>query len=413
MVAMRSWVRRTLGRRTDGGPAPLPEGRTTNSGPGGDQVAVEPGAGQAALEPGAVTSPSASAAPGGPAATGGSAGAPPVAAPAKAVPAPTPATVATPTAGAPAVVAASAAVAPATPAASAFAPLREDLPRVGFVGAGRAGTALAVALRRAGWPVTAIASRDQARRDRFVRLVPGARPFADAGAIIDEVDLVVLAVPDDAIAAVASSLRLYSGQAIIHLSGLLPASVLAPAQAAGTEAGSFHPLVAFADLDAALAAMPGARVAIEGDEALLPLLRDLADAAGMQPITVSAAGKAAHHAAAVLAAGGLVALLDAIVELAATAGVDADAALDAYGPLARQSLRNAETLGVAAALTGPAVRGDAGTLAAHIDALRHRAPDVLPLYLAISVRAVEIAARRGELSPERTERLLALLASGA
>jgi predicted short-subunit dehydrogenase-like oxidoreductase (DUF2520 family) len=387
MVAMRSWMRRTLGRHTDGEPAPVPDGWRAASSPWGEGAAFEPRADRAPTGPATA----------GELATSGE----PAAAAVTAAPAPDVA----PASGV--------AAAPAPDVAPGFPPVREDLPRIGFVGAGRAGTALGVALRRAGWPVTAVASRDQSRRDRFAELVPGARPFADAGAIIDEVDLVVLSVPDDAIAAVAASMRLYSGQAIIHLSGLLPASVLAPAQAAGTEAGSFHPLVAFAELDAALAAMPGARVAIEGDEALLPLLRDLADALGMLPFTVGAAGKAAHHAAAVLAAAGVVALLDAVVELAASAGVEADAALDAYGGLARQGLRNAESLGVTAALTGPAVRGDAGTLAAHLDALHRLAPDVLPLYRAISVRAVHMAARRGELSPERTDELLALLASEA
>ena len=170
------------------------------------------------------------------------------------------------------------------PGSSAEPAPNPDLPRIGFVGAGRVGTALGVALRRAGWPVTAVASRDPGRRDRFVGLVPGAHGFAEGPAVLDEVDVVFVTVPDDAIAGVASQLRLYSGQAIVHTSGVLPASVLAPAMAAGTEAGSFHPLVAFADLDAALAALPGATVAIEGDEPLMPLLGDLAGALGARAV---------------------------------------------------------------------------------------------------------------------------------
>ena len=127
-----------------------------------------------------------------------------------------------------------------------------------FIGAGRVGTALGVAFaapagRSPRWPV---ATRDGARASsgRSQR----ARSFERPGEIVDEVDLIFLTVPDDAIARVAGQVRLYSGQAIVHTSGALPASVLEPARAAGTTTGSFHPLVAFADLVARLADLRGA-----------------------------------------------------------------------------------------------------------------------------------------------------------
>ncbi|MFL5769061.1 MAG: NAD(P)-binding domain-containing protein, partial [Chloroflexota bacterium] len=125
-------------------------------------------------------------------------------------------------------------------------------PVVGVVGAGAVGTALGVALSKAGWPVGAVASRDPRRRSRFGELVPGVRAFAEPNALVDDVELVLLAVPDDVVEPLARSLRLYAGQAIVHTSGLLGAEVLEPAMAAGTQAGAFHPLVAFADLDRAL-----------------------------------------------------------------------------------------------------------------------------------------------------------------
>src|SRR5262245_13203074 len=144
-------------------------------------------------------------------------------------------------------------------------------PRIGFVGAGAAGTALGVAASRAGWPVVAVASRDAARRDRFVSLVPGAKGLDSAPALAEEVDLLFLTVPDDAVASVAARLRLYAGQGVVHTSGALPASALDPARAAGTQAASFHPLVAFADIERSVAALRGATVALEGDEGLLSL----------------------------------------------------------------------------------------------------------------------------------------------
>lgn len=285
-------------------------------------------------------------------------------------------------------------------------------PTIGFVGAGPVGLTLGRAFSLAGWPVVAVASRDGARREAFRSAVPGARAFVEPAGVLDEAAIVFLTVPDDAVARVAAGLRLYSGQALVHTSGLLTSSVLAPAMAAGTLAASFHPLVAFADPDSALTALRGATVAIEGDEPLLAVLGELAEAIGAQPVRIAPEGKAAYHAAAVLAAGGFVALLDAIAELGAGAGLDEAGALAIYAPLIRQSLANAERLGIRAALTGPVVRGDAGTLHAHLAAMRALAPGARDLYVAAARREIDLAVGRGALASGAGEALGEILDAG-
>jgi predicted short-subunit dehydrogenase-like oxidoreductase (DUF2520 family) len=276
----------------------------------------------------------------------------------------------------------------------------DEPPVIGIVGAGAVGTALGVALRRAGWPVKAVASRDPARRERFTSLVEGSRAFAEPTALMDEVELIVVAVPDDAVARVAGELHMYSGQAMVHTSGALDASVLAPAMAAGTQVGSFHPLVAFADTERAVAALHGATVAIEGDDQLAALLARMAEAMGATAVRLAPGSKSAYHAAAVLAAGGFVALLDAIAELGRVAGLDEQGSLAIYGPLIEQTLGNARALGIRAALTGPITRGDRGTLEAHLATLRAHAPGVLDLYVAAAEREIALAEARGALTPE-------------
>ncbi|MEX2548254.1 MAG: DUF2520 domain-containing protein [Chloroflexota bacterium] len=282
-------------------------------------------------------------------------------------------------------------------------------PSIAFVGAGRVGNALAVAFVRAGWHVAAVASRDEQRRARFVQLVPGARAFAEPQAVLDEAELIFLTVPDDAIAEVAGTLHLYSGQALVHTSGALPASVLAPAMAAGTSAGGFHPLVAFAEHDQALLDLAGSTVAVEGDETLLPLLAELAESIGARPVTLPEGGKTAYHAAAMMAAGGLIGLLDAIASVAQVAGLDERTAVAVYAPLARQALANAERLGIDGALTGPLLRGDVGTLRGHLEALARHAPGAVPLYIEVARREVAIARRRGELAEDRAAEIERLL----
>ena len=284
-------------------------------------------------------------------------------------------------------------------------------PVIGIVGAGAVGTALGVALTRAGWPVHAVASRDAGRRERFRSLVGVTRAFADPEPILDEVELIILAVPDDAVASLAGSLRMYSGQAMIHTSGALGAEVLAPAMAAGTQIGAFHPLVAFADTERAVAALHGATVAIEGDDQLAAMLADMAEAIGATPVRLAPGSKAAYHAAAVLAAGGFIALLDAIAELGRVAGLDEAGSLAIYGPLIEGTLGNAKALGIRAALTGPMTRGDVGTLEAHLATLAAHAPGVLDLYVAAARREVDLAEARGALAPEASEKMRELLAA--
>jgi predicted short-subunit dehydrogenase-like oxidoreductase (DUF2520 family) len=282
-------------------------------------------------------------------------------------------------------------------------------PRIAFVGAGRVGSTLAVAFSTAGWPVTAVASRDPERRDRFRAQVPTAVAVEHPGEVVEAADLVFITVPDDAIPRVAGSLRLYGGQGIVHTSGALSAEVLAPALAAGSRAASFHPLVAFADPARALADLAGATIAIEGDPGLVALLGRLAQAIGAQPVQLPPGGKAAYHAAAVLAAGGFIGLLDAIAELGRGAGLDEAGALAIYGPLIRQSLANAATLGIAGALTGPLLRGDAGTVRGHLEAMDRLAPGAHELYVAAARREIDLALRRGELDDPRAVELRMIL----
>jgi predicted short-subunit dehydrogenase-like oxidoreductase (DUF2520 family) len=284
-----------------------------------------------------------------------------------------------------------------------------ETPVIGIVGAGAVGTALGVALSRAGWPVHAVASRDASRRERFRSLVDATRAFVDPEPLVEEVELIILAVPDDAVAPLARTLRMYSGQAMIHTSGALGADVLAPAMAAGTQVGSFHPLVAFADTERAVAALQGATIAIEADDQLAAMLAVMAEAIGATPVRLASGAKAAYHAAAVLAAGGFVALLDAIAELGRVAGLDEAGSLAIYGGLIEGTLGNARALGIAAALTGPITRGDVGTLRAHLETLRTQAPKAMPLYVAAAGREIDLATARGTLLPDAAEAMRRVL----
>jgi len=282
-------------------------------------------------------------------------------------------------------------------------------PRIGFVGAGRVSGALGAAFARAGWPVAAVATRSEANAARFRELVPNTHHAPTVASLADEVDLIFVTVPDDAIPDVAAQLRLYAGQAAVHTSGALDASALEPARAAGTQLGSFHPMVAFANQEAAVRSLPEATIAVEGDEELVALLARLATDIGAQPVRLPPTGKTAYHAAAVLAGGGVIGLLDGVAEVARGAGLDEAGALAIYVPLIRQALTNAESMGIGEALTGPFVRGDVGTVRNHLAAMSRLAPGALEMYRATARRELQLAVARGAIDEDQAAPLRALL----
>ncbi len=207
------------------------------------------------------------------------------------------------------------------------------------VGRGRLGSALAAAVGRLdGWTVRLEAGR-------------GASPDLDGA------DLVLLCVPDGAIAERASTLAVDADRVVGHCSGALGLDVLEP----HPRRTSLHPLVSVADAERGAAALRGAWAGLAGD----PIAAELAAALGMRGVAVPDERRAEYHAAAAIASNHLVALLGQVERVASGLGVP----LEAFAALARGSLENATSMGPTAALTGPVARGDWSTVRAHLAAL--------------------------------------------
>jgi predicted short-subunit dehydrogenase-like oxidoreductase (DUF2520 family) len=210
------------------------------------------------------------------------------------------------------------------------------------IGPGRAGRSLALALAQAGWRVGPVLGR----RD-------------DVAAAAAGVDLLVIATPDGSIAEVAASVESQpDGAVVAHLAGSLGLEVLAP----HARRGALHPLIALPTPEVgAERLVGGAWFAVAGDDLVREVVRDL----GGRALEVDDADRAAYHAAAVIASNHVVALLGQAERVAAAAGVP----LEAYLDLVRATVDNVAELGPAAALTGPAARGDWTTIERHLVAL--------------------------------------------
>lgn len=238
---------------------------------------------------------------------------------------------------------------------------------VGIVGAGRAGLGLGLALARVGHEV-----RLSARHARSVP-APLSLTVGELPGWLSEVDVVLLAVPDDAIAGVAAALAaaglVRSAQTVLHLSGALGRDVLAPLAPCGAALGSLHPLQSLSDPATAPQRLSGAVAAVEGDERAVVVATALARGLGMDPVPVAAAHKPTYHAAAVFAANFLVTLAATSQRLFTRAGLPPDDATRALAALMQGTLDNVRQGGPGAALTGPVARGDVATIRRHLAAL--------------------------------------------
>jgi len=239
---------------------------------------------------------------------------------------------------------------------------------VRVIGAGRAGRSFAKAIDDlVDWDVIDMRGRGVA--------------IDDAAA---DVDLVLIATPDTVVADVAAAIR--PGRAVVaHVAGSLGLDVLAPHD----RRAALHPLVSLPDAEIGAERLTGGWFAVAGD----PLVADLAAALGGRTFEIADDDRALYHAAAAVASNHLVALLGHAQRLGASVGVPADALM----ALALGSAENAVALGPAAALTGPAARGDEATLAAHRDAIGRRAPRELAAYEAMLAEARRLAAMEGDV----------------
>jgi predicted short-subunit dehydrogenase-like oxidoreductase (DUF2520 family) len=279
--------------------------------------------------------------------------------------------------------------------------------KLGFIGAGRVGSGLAMAFGRAGLAVVAVASRPESARALAGR-IPGASALP-AQDVIAAADIVFLTVPDDAIQGVAEALHWRPGVACVHCSGAGELDLLRKPAAEGAAIGGFHPLRMFARADEPVASLDGAAVAVAGAEPLAAELESLARAAGGRPLRLPAGSRALYHASANFVGAFVIALIQEAVELWGELGVAEPEALAALLPLARGTLANVGELGTAGGLGSAVARGDVGTVRRHLDVLAERAPASLALYRALALRTVPLGLAKGTLSPARAREIAALL----
>ena len=281
---------------------------------------------------------------------------------------------------------------------------------MGVIGAGRVGAVLAAGLRAAGHEIVAVAGESDASRERAAALLPGV-PLLKPTDVARAADVLLLTVPDDMLDNVATTLSgagvIRKGQVVVHTSGRHGLAVLTPAiavgcprdrDAPGDDVHRHRTSTCPACAAASSASPPG------------PAERELAERLvgdlGGLPMFVPEDKRTLYHAGLAHGANHLVTLVTQAMELLGAAGAEDPAAT--LRPLLNAALDNALAHGDAA-LTGPIVRGDVGTIRGHLAEIAATAPHTLPSYVAMARATLDRVVTDGRVLPIRANRIRQVL----
>ena len=283
--------------------------------------------------------------------------------------------------------------------------------KLGFIGAGRVGKALAVALHSQGYDVVSVASRTFTSAEALAELVPGCATYATFDEAASAADFVLITSTDDAIGPVVTTTAWRSGQGVAHCSGSASLDVLEGAARQGAEIGAFHPLQAFTTLENSVKSLPGSTFAIEGNDEMRAFLTEMATALGGNPIFLRSEDKALYHASVVMLGGVFMAFAGAVAGMWRQFDIEPNQALKALVPIAQGVCLTLGSDGVPDGLAGPYVRGDVSTVQKHVDAIGTFAPHMLQTYCHMALSGLDLCFEKGDVPQDRAEMIREILTS--
>jgi predicted short-subunit dehydrogenase-like oxidoreductase (DUF2520 family) len=280
---------------------------------------------------------------------------------------------------------------------------RKQKPEVSIIGAGRLGTALAVALAGCGYSIQSLVTRRAQSARRAANLLDAEVQVLTAKQLhsLRRADVFLITVPDDQIAGVAaelSSLKFPAARktTVLHTSGALSAEVLTPLRKKGWSTGSVHPLISVSDRGAAL---PAGFWSVEGDTAALRFAKAMVRDLGGKSFSIRSEDKPLYHAAAVMVSGNVVALFDVALEMLVRCGLTRKTAHEILLPLIASTVHSLETKDPVEALTGTFSRGDLETVKRHLQALKSsKLADALELYRLLGMRSLKLSKENPQIT---------------
>lgn len=280
--------------------------------------------------------------------------------------------------------------------------------RIGFIGAGRLGQALAWSLNKAGLKVAAVSSMLQDHARTLAQPIEGCQCMSPQ-ALVEVCDLIFITTPDSVIGPTCDSLSFQSGQAVVHCSGVTEVDVLGRALAQGASIGGFHPMQTFGDPLAALQSLPGCSITVEAQAELMAVLLQLVERLGCRANRLPAGMRGRYHAAAGYTSQFINALFDQAIRIWQTWGATEEEAMRALLPLAQGTLSSIQSAGVARGMPGPVSRGDLSSVDKHMRALSPMGEETLAFYRHLCTATVALALQARGIDDVRAQKFMDLL----
>ncbi len=281
--------------------------------------------------------------------------------------------------------------------------------RIGIVGAGALGGALAIALNKKGFAVTKIFSRSESSIKKLCSRIDGSSLSKSVQEVSDNTDIIFITTSDNAIQTSAESSSWQKGQIVIHCSGVSGLEVLDKAKSDGASIGSMHPLQPFSDMDLGSKNINNITFGIDGDKIALDIISKLVEILDAISIRIDPAFRALYHLSGVMAGNLLLGMASSIADIWQKIGLSREDGAKALIPMMIQSCKNIIELGIPQSMAGPYVRGDYDTVKMHLDSLQKSHPDILPMYVELAKISLKYADEKVGGAISQSKKILELL----
>jgi predicted short-subunit dehydrogenase-like oxidoreductase (DUF2520 family) len=271
--------------------------------------------------------------------------------------------------------------------------------RITIIGAGRVGQTLGRLASQSGYDIGEVVCRSHRSAKAAARFIAAGNPQSARRARLSPADIILIATPDDhikdAVKLITAAAQNFRRAVVLHVSGAVSSEILSPLVRLGFATGSCHPLQAFESPQSAVAKIQASYFCIEGAPRAVRAARQLVGRIGASHFEIATAMKSLYHAAAVMASGGVTALVSISIEMLSRCGLSDGEAARVLLPLVEGTIANVRAVGTARALTGPVRRGDAGTVERNMKALNETEQDWVDAYRLLSRRSIILAERAG------------------
>lgn len=292
---------------------------------------------------------------------------------------------------------------------------KNKLSPVVIIGAGRVGRALSQALYNKGLKIAAIISRSLESAERCAK-ASNCSIFSDQlFHLPDETESIFITTPDEVISSVSNKLaqtkNIIENKFIAHTSGSRTSENLEPLRKKGALVASFHPIQTFAGDKLDWEKFYGIFFGIEGDEKALKICRSFVELLGGKYLIVPKDSKSLYHASCVFSSNYLIALMDISIQMMANFNLNQEEIAQLLLPLLKGTVENFKNLGLERALTGPISRGDIQTVQKHVNILKVKFPELLPLYCLLGKRVLKVSEKRGNVEKPTLEAIHSIFES--